>query len=125
MSLDVYLQGEERTVPCYCGDCGLAHERVTAPTFYSANITHNLNKMADEAGIYQHLWRPEELGIQTAKELIEPLTKGLAELVARPEHYSQWDAPNGWGLHEHLVRFVREYLAACHEYPDARVRASR
>jgi len=27
---------------------------------YSDNITHNLNTMADNAGIYEHLWRPDE-----------------------------------------------------------------
>ena len=37
---------------------------------YSANITHNLGLMAEEAGIYQPLWRPEELGIKTAAGLI-------------------------------------------------------
>ena len=40
---------------------------------YSANITHNLTKMADEAGIYECLWRPEEIGITKAGQLIEPL----------------------------------------------------
>jgi hypothetical protein len=29
--------------------------------------------MANEAGIYTHLWRLEELKIEIAKELIEPL----------------------------------------------------
>ena len=33
---------------------------------YSANITHNLNTMADEAGIYKHLWRPDEIKITKA-----------------------------------------------------------
>ena len=33
---------------------------------YSANITHNLGGMADEAGIYEALWRPEEVGIAKA-----------------------------------------------------------
>lgn len=30
-------------------------------TVYSRNITHNLTRMAHEAGIYQALWRPGEL----------------------------------------------------------------
>jgi hypothetical protein len=37
---------------------------------YSANITHNLGKMADEAGVYEALWRPEEIGVKTAFDLI-------------------------------------------------------
>src|SRR6266496_3980933 len=44
---------------------------------YWRNITHNLNTMADAAGIYKHLWRPEELGITKAGELIAPLAAGL------------------------------------------------
>ena len=28
---------------------------------YSANITHNLGKMADAAGLYEALWRPHRL----------------------------------------------------------------
>lgn len=27
---------------------------------FEANITHNLNKMAKEVGIYEYLWRPDE-----------------------------------------------------------------
>jgi len=43
---------------------------------YSANITHNLNEMAGAAGIYKYLWRPEEVGIYYAENLIDPFTKG-------------------------------------------------
>lgn len=92
---------------------------------YDGNITHNLGKMADAAGIYQHLWRPEELGITQAKGLIEPLTEGLALLRADPDRFKSHNPPNGWGDYDGLVRFVSEYLAACTEYPEATVRASR
>lgn len=37
---------------------------------FSSNITHNLNAMAEAAGIYRQIWRPEEIGIKTAVELI-------------------------------------------------------
>ena len=107
MSLDVYL-----TVP-------------GTVTVYSANITHNLNRMALEAGIYKELWRPEELGITTARQLIEPLEKGLALLKADPARFEAYNAPNGWGLYEHFVPFVEKFLAACREHPDATVGASR
>lgn len=59
MSLDVYLQGEPKKVKCYC-DCGHEHEREESERFYSANITHNLGNMAQAAGIYHPVWRPEE-----------------------------------------------------------------
>jgi hypothetical protein len=92
---------------------------------YSANITHNLGKMASEAGIYQALWRPEELGYYSARELITPLTKGLALLVAEPERFIKFNSPNGWGMYEHFVPFVRRYVQACSDHPDAVICVSR
>lgn len=92
---------------------------------YSANITHNLGKMAQEAGIYEHLWRPEEIGIARAGQLILPLEEGLALLKRERAHFEQFNAPNGWGLYEHFVPFVERYLAACRENPDAEISVSR
>jgi len=92
---------------------------------FSANITHNLNKMADEAGVYEHLWRPDEIGITKAKELIEPLRNGLHELKSNPEKYKAFNPVNGWGSYDGLVKFVSDYLNACYEYPDADVSVSR
>ena len=91
---------------------------------YSSNITHNLSKMAAEVGIYDCLWRPETIGISKAEQLIEPLEKGLAELKARPEHYKQFDASNGWGVYPDFIRFVEKYLEACKANTDAIVEVS-
>lgn len=92
---------------------------------YSENITHNLNKMAKEAGIYEYLWRPDELNITIAKDLIEPLREGLHKLKLEPDKYKEFNPPNGWGDYEGLVVFVENYLNACYKYPDAEVRISR
>lgn len=92
---------------------------------YGANITHNLTGMADAAGIYKHLWRPEEIGITKAEQLIEPLREGLAKLEADPEKYEAFNSPNGWGMYKHFVPFVRNYLAACEANPDAEISVSR
>lgn len=92
---------------------------------YSANITHNLNTMAGEAGIYEHLWRPDEINITKAKELIEPLRQGLHNLKSEPERYKKFNPENGWGSYDGLVKFVENYLNACYEYPDADVEVSR
>lgn len=94
-------------------------------TVYDSNITHNLNEMADKAGIYKYLWRPDELGIVYASELIMPLTDGVKNLEADPEYYKQFNSPNGWGLYKNFVPFVRKYLQACKEYPTAKVNVSR
>ena len=89
------------------------------------NITHNLNKMADAAGLYEVLWRPENLGFTKASQLIPLLTGGLAQLKASPEHYKTFNPPNGWGSYEGFVSFVGQYLEACKENPDADIEASR
>lgn len=148
MSLDVYLE-----LPGQCGERRQAifiredgqnkeidraewdrrypdREPVTAEIgggqeVYSANITHNLNTMADAAGIYQHLWRPEEVGVKIAADLIGPLSDGLGALKKDPEKFQAFNPPNKWGDYEGLVTFVEQYLAACKKYPTASVRASR
>jgi hypothetical protein len=108
MSLDVYLE---------CDHC---HSEL-----YSSNITHNLNKMADASGIYKALWRPDEIGVTTAAQLIDPLAAGLAALESDPAKYEAFNATNGWGLYEHFVPFVRAYLEACRQHPYASVRVWR
>ena len=92
---------------------------------YSANITHNLNTMADAAGIYEALWRPEELGISKAGDLVETLEKGLRALIAEPPKFQAMNPSNGWGNYEGLVSFVENYLEACRKHPEAQVRVSR
>lgn len=114
MSLDVDL------LPPVCAHCG---QRVAGG--YSANITHNLNRMAEEAGIYQHVWRPEELGITHARQLIEPLRLGIALMRSEPARFRALDAPNGWGKYDAFVPWLERYLAACEMYPDATVEVSR
>ena len=92
---------------------------------YSANITHNLNTMADAAGIYKHLWRPEELNITKAHQLIEPLRAGLTLLKSTSDYFKQFNPSNGWGDYDGLVQFVENYLQACIENPEADVQVSR
>ena len=92
---------------------------------FNYNITHNLNKMAEEAGIYKHLWRPEEIGITNAEQLIEPLEAGLALLKNKPTYFRKFNPENGWGSYEGLVEFVTKYLEACKENPDAEIGVSR
>ena len=92
---------------------------------YSANITHNLNQMADAAGLYQALWRPEEIGITHAAQLIEPLSVGLELLRSNPARFATLNPANGWGSYDGLVRFVADYLEACASYPSAEVSVSR
>ena len=94
-------------------------------TVYSDNITHNLNMMAEKASIYHHLWRPDEIGIEKAVDLILPLTQGWTRLRSDPDYYKRFSPENGWGTYEGLLKFVEDYIKACWEYPDAKVHVSR
>ena len=97
----------------------------TTNEVYSRNITHNVNNIARAAGIYEHLWRPDEIGITNAKQLIVPLRVGLSILESNPEKFRKMNPDNGWGSYDGLVDFVRDYLAACEAHPGAMVEVSR
>lgn len=101
------------------------HSSTVRDDLFSANITHNLNKMAGEAGIYEALWRPDEQGWTTAADLIPRLQEGLAKLKADPAAFKAHNPMNGWGTYECLVSFVEEYLAACRLNPTTKVEVSR
>ena len=92
---------------------------------YDRNITHNLGKMAAEAGLYEAMWRPDEQGWTHAHDLIRPLRDGLAALQASPDHYKAFNPENGWGDYEGLLDFAASYLAACMKWPSADVEVSR
>ena len=67
------------------------------------NITHNLNNMAKAVGLYEVLWRPEEIEITTASQMIAPLEKAIEELVANPEKYKVFNPPNGFGSYKDFI----------------------
>jgi hypothetical protein len=92
---------------------------------FDRNITHNLNTMAEQAGLYQAMWRPEELGITKAGQLIELLRTGLDLLKSDRSRFEAFNPKNGWGNYDNLVDFVQSYLTACEEYPNANISVSR
>ena len=114
-------------------------------SLYNANITHNLGKMADEAGLYEALWRPyqlkegynipekdyeaeykfEEENPVKANEIISIIEKGLKDMKARPKYYETFNSPNGWGMYEHFIPFIENYLEALKEYPESFVECDR
>jgi len=119
MSLDVYLYSKEKKkVTCF--NCLQEREEL-----YTANITHNLGTIADKAGIYKALWRPEEIGAKYAKDIVEIVENGLNDLVAKPEYFEQFNSDNGWGMYDHFVPFVSKYLDALKEYPESEIYISR
>jgi hypothetical protein len=119
MSLDVYLITKKF----------VSYDMVTfteeEEELYSDNITHNLNKMAEAVGIYKYLWRPDEIGVTKASQLIEPLTIGLKKLREDQLYLETFNPSNGYGNYYQLVEFVRLYLNACKEFPNAEVKTWR
>lgn len=111
MSLDVYLKMDIDTG-------GPEPYRVELFTY---SVTHNLSNMASEACIYEHLWRPDEIGITHAEQLIEPLSAGLELMETEPVRFWKFNPDNGWGSYDGFVSFVSSYLDACRKHPLAKV----
>jgi hypothetical protein len=89
---------------------------------YSANITHNLAKMAREADLY-FLWHPEDHAINIASDMTSRLKAGIDKLKNNPEHMKKFNPSNEWGSYEGLLRFAEGVLDACEMNPTAKVRA--
>lgn len=92
---------------------------------YEANYTHNCNTMADAAGVYHAVWRPEENGITKAAQMIPILEAGIANMEREPAKYRLLNPENGWGSYDTFLPWLRRYLEACREHPEADVVAWR
>ena len=125
MSLDISLYGPLEKHECECEKCGDKHETEYSSELFSANITHNLARMANAAGIYDCLWRPAESLIIHAHQIIQPLRNGIALMESDPSRFKKLDAANGWGTYETFLPWLKELLAACEENPGATVKAYR
>jgi len=119
MSLDLSLV--VANAPCTC-ECGHQHTSTTPREVYSSNITHNLNKMFEAAGVYRILWHGEGL---VAGEVVEKLEAAHKDMVANPKTYMVHDAPNGWGTYPDAVQWLEEVIQACKEHPAATLVCSR
>lgn len=116
MSLDVWLY---RTLVVK------ATKAEFTQTIYEGNITHNLNEMAIALDCYYACWRPEEIGITTAEQVIPFLKIAIARLNSDPDLYKKYEPENGWGTVNDLKRFLTSYLQACESWPYAEVGVSR
>jgi len=96
--------------------------RVQLTEVASENITHNVSNMWREAGIYNLLYNSEGL---LASKIVDGLEKGLADMKKWPEHYQQFDSPNGWGTYPHAVDFLARVIVDCYEFPDAVIEISK
>jgi hypothetical protein len=88
----------------------------------SKNITHNLTGMWHEAGVYDALYNSEG---KTAAEVLPVLEEGLKKMMAGPEHYKQFDSPNGWGTYKHAVPWLAELIIEFKQYPQGVIRVDK
>lgn len=100
-------------------------EEMDVQEVFTANITHNLGRMAAECGLYEPLWEAQDNGVTHASELIEPIRAGLERLRDERERLLEFNPSNGWGDYDGLLRFTENYLAACEQWPEAEVRVWR
>lgn len=88
----------------------------------SRNITHNLNKMWIEAGVYKALYESEG---KKAEEVLPILSEGLIKMINRPEHFKQFNSPNGWGTYDNAVKWLSDLVVEFQKYPDGIIGVSR
>lgn len=94
-----------------CAHC--KHEQRTE----QFNITYNLSPMISEAlgcGL-------RDLNGKEASEIEALLEKGVLDMRARPNHYAEFNPPNGWGTYDGLLLVFTKLLSLVREHPNAKV----
>ena len=99
MSLDL----EFKVINCeHCDSCSI----------YDFNYTYNVTKMWTEATGQEKLVQIEGL---TGFQALEILNKGIKELCSKPEHYKQYNPPNGWGDYDSFVEWLTKLKRYCED----------
>ena len=117
MSLDVYIKSKKKE-----------EDRE-----WVANITHNMNKMAqrifvseNKETLYDYVWRPEELYKEIyTNEMKNVLTKGICIMISKRKSLLRYEPGNGWGSYDSFLKFLIEYKKACEDHPGYIIEASR
>ena len=103
-------------------DIDAGGERLHRCVLFEATYTHNAWALAEKAGIYRYVWKPNDCNdIQTAKDLIAPLTRG----IERIEQMESDPALSSWQEYETFLAWLKKYLLACKQHPKALVCAER
>lgn len=92
--------------------------------YWSANITHNLTKMAKNIPVmfgdkpttlYYACWRPNEIGAKTIADILPMLIQGIHYAIDHRKDLVKYNAPNGWGTYEGFIKFLLNYKQACED----------
>jgi hypothetical protein len=115
MSLDLYLYA-----PTKCPHCG--GSLTSGEEIFWQNYTHNVTPMWAKAGVYDALYMSDG---RTAKEYVDALEHGVADMVAKPAEYISLNANNGWGTYDTALPWLQKVLIAFKENPEAVIRVSK
>ena len=111
MSYDVYVTTTASAPCCLCGRADRDE------TIFEWSPTYNLSAMFREAFGGNGL---RDFSGLKASECVDRLRTGLADMRARPDHYRQFDAANGWGVYgDTLLDCIEKFLAVCECNPNA------
>lgn len=82
---------------------------------FDATISKEFEAVAEEAGIAEHLYEPDVIGMKTAEQLSDSLANaGMKLLDQDPTPHRQ-----------HFAGWLGKYLKACTEFPAARIEVTR
>ncbi len=125
MPLIVQLVVDCYKSPCTCAACLAGEQALRAGKshviVFESQISHNLVHMAAAAGLYRPIWQPNYFRLETAGQLVLPLSKGLQVLRADSSRFKSYDLLGGAFSEDYsnLERFVCQYLQACERTPQA------
>ena len=123
MSLDLYIESRgEIEQACACSTCGNEHGFKRRQDYFSSNITHNLSKMFDEAGVDDILWHGDG---RVAGSVVDRLREAERIMLDDPPRFQKHNPENGWGDYEGALRFLRAVIEACVANPEGVIRCSR
>lgn len=95
------------------------------------NITHNLGEMASNIPVgnttlYMACWRPEEIGVTKADQLLPMIVEGLHYMIDHRKELEKYNSPNGWGTYNGFMKFLLNYKQALEDNdPDCEIEVSR
>lgn len=104
-------------------DADIHEVEIETNEYWSGNITHNLNEMAEDClswdgfSLYQLLWG-ENLPNFKKWTYISHLSECLNVLKDDPEHFKKFNPANGWGDYEQLCEFVEEFIRVLIDMPE-------
>lgn len=90
----------------------------------SLNITNNLIDFAIALNCYECIWKPKNLNIITAYQLLPHLYEAYYNVIKYGDIYLSLLPKNGWGTKEQFLNFIDQYIEACITYPNTLIETS-